>query len=145
MTARRAPPSRAIAVGVLIALLGPPIGALLLLPVFLPHMGSALTPPGAPISPLRSIAIVMGYGYLLGGVPALACGLWLGVQTWLRGGFSYRHSAATAVIASLFIVVLMLGRSLSLAKLPLAAVLMLATIAVAMVLRAIFGAIRLVR
>ncbi|MGE0856208.1 MAG: hypothetical protein AB7L18_09000, partial [Hyphomicrobiaceae bacterium] len=95
----------AIRVGLFIALLGPPIGSLLVSGAFaVPLVGQALggTLRQPLLSEIASLGALAGiFSYLFGGLHAVLVSLWLGRQTYLRGGFRRSEALMAALAVSM--------------------------------------------
>lgn len=96
---------RGLAAFAVAALLGPIVGSL---PFLLIFMVALAVDAGEPASLIGFIQTTLGialvttlYGFILGGVQALLSGLWIGVRTWRNGWVSYKETALTALAVSL--------------------------------------------
>lgn len=98
------PRQRAWRVGVFIVLVGPLIGALVMIAVMAGANGWGMAT-GSPATALLELAQAAAmfaiFGYLLGGLPALLSAIWLGRRSARRGGFGYGEAIATAIVATI--------------------------------------------
>lgn len=94
---------RAVRAGAFVALAGPPVGSLLVVAPMTVRIVLAGEPSADPWwREFAAFVLLSGvFSYILGGLHALLCGLWLGRLVYLRGSFSNAEAVVTAIGASL--------------------------------------------
>lgn len=96
--------SSGIKAGLLIALLGPPIGAIGL---WLYAMGSAFLEGKAPVEPLGGMIVFVFYSYVIAGLPAIFAGAYAGLRIASGGWISMLETAALSLVAGPALVIMM--------------------------------------
>ena len=93
------------------AVIGPPLGALMLWAILLArHLIVGRSSPGWSENPLEVLGFMALFSYLLGGVQALLCGAWLALRTAARGSYGYIEGVAAALGATCIVTALVGGR-----------------------------------
>lgn len=91
-------PWRALAMFAMTALLGPPIGALVVLvPLFL---GLATSAPSYTADYASLVSNIVVVGYTVGGIRAALAGLWVGYIVWRSGRVGYGQCVLAALAAT---------------------------------------------
>jgi hypothetical protein len=102
---RPGPIGRAVSVGLLYALVGPPVGGLMYIGIgLMSSLGGSWRQLGELVT---GIPLILAFSYFVGGVPALFCGLVASWQTWRRKQVSFKAMAAVGGVASFAFFVLM--------------------------------------
>lgn len=127
-------------------LLGPPVGAVLVM-LLLPVLELA-TAPATALSRLSATAVLEHAGatlvlaifsFLLGGLPALASAIWIGLRTYHRGRFGYLEGLAVALIATVVLAPVRLPETFDVRQWTLGMLAVPLALASALVVRAILG------
>lgn len=137
---------RAIGFALACLLLGPPIGACLIMlcfPIadFVVTGGASLArfEPAELSGHLASMVIAAVLSYLFGGLPALASAIWVGMRTYKFGRFGYIEASLVSLVSTLALVPFKPPASTDLATWTLGSLVLPASVVSALIVRRILG------